>query len=554
MGRSQGTTIGVKIPIAWDKMTRSTRQNLRQIVGRDTRIIKAYLGIIQAHEKSLLTGKRKNRIDESKLHALTLTATRSKSKRLSVEHDMKAKFPRTSQNEFTECRQTAVRLYGSYLTNRAKRGRKASRPCLHSHSKRVPRWIFSPRVFKLIESKTLTARWWMNLRNSLDSVRDGKVKHDRLLLPLKVSPFHENQLSRGDVKAAHIFRDRLGKWWVTVAVRLNETGVSDTNLPPAVLGIDVGINKAACTALVTPEKVREIRFFKQEDKANLLRKYDDQVASLQRAMSNRRNNGARYDNLSRKLKSMRTSRENLAKEYDRVLVRQLLDYIDSFAERYTLHVAIGKLSNIRNLARRGNWKGRKFRRLIHSWAFSRISESLRHQLAQAGWRTDGKDVRYQAVPEAWTSIMCWKCGRKGTRPRQNLFICPTCGNKCNADQNGAINIAGRQITLTKSLHSVRGLGFWTCAANRAVGSGPKAQGRKSRGKSLLPSKNESHSGESAAVHTVQMDLLSIGDNTELSDDDQAVGRTVEILSVVEGDISTSVQKEEARSEGGIPSQ
>ncbi|TET09771.1 MAG: hypothetical protein E3J86_07225, partial [Candidatus Thorarchaeota archaeon] len=257
MGFSQGTTISVKIPIAWDRMTRSSRQKLRQIVGRDTRIIKAYLGIIQAHEKSLLTGKRKNRIDESKLHALTLTATRPKVKRLSVEHDMKAKFPRTSQNEFTECRKTAVGLYESYLSHKIKRGRRVSHPCVHSQSKRIPRMTFSPRVFKLIENKTYTARWWMNLRNSLDSFREGRVKHERLLLPLKVSPFHENHLNRGDVKAAQIFRDRNGKWWVTIAVRLKESRVSDTTLQPAVLGIDLGIEKAACATLVTPDKVRE---------------------------------------------------------------------------------------------------------------------------------------------------------------------------------------------------------------------------------------------------------------------------------------------------------
>ena len=169
------------------------------------------------------------------------------------------------------------------------------------------------------------------------------------------------------------------------------------------------------------------------------------------------------------------------------------------------------------------------------------------------WRTEGKNPRFHAVSEAWTSITCWKCGRKGKRPRQNLFVCPTCGNKCNADQNGAINIAGRLITLTKSLHSVRGLGKWASAVARS--KLPKARGRTSRGKSLLSKKEStSGSGESAAVHTVQMDLRSFGDKAKMSDDDQAVEKTVEILSVVEGDISTSVQKKEARSEGGIPSQ
>jgi len=534
-------------------MTREARQKLRQIVGRDTRIIKAYLGIIQANEHSLLNGKKRNRIDENKLHALTLTATRSKTIRLSVEHDMKAKFPRTSQNEFTECRKTAVSLYESYLALRAKKGRKVSHPCVRSDSKRIPRWTFSPQVFRLIESKTSVARWWMNLRNSLDSERKGNVTHDRLLLPLKVSPFHENQLNRGAVKAAQIFTDRSGKWWVTVAVRLNGLVSPDISLPPAVLGIDLGIDKAACSTLVTPEKVRETKFFKQEDKVDLLRKYDEQVASLQREMHTRQNNGERYDNLARKLKSIRMKRENLAKEYDRVLVRQILDYIASISEKYTLYVAISRLRNIRNVARKGNRKGSRYRGMVHSWAFSRVSESLRHALTQAGWCTDGKDAGYQAIPEAWTSVTCWKCGRRGTRPRQNLFVCPTCGNKCNADQNGATNIAGRLITLTKSLHSVRGLGFWTRAVNHTVGSGPKARGTKSRGKSLLSLKNESHSRESAAVHTAQMGLLSFGDKTGLSDDDQAVERTVEILSVVEGDTSTSAQEKETRSEGGIPS-
>ncbi|MHA2025442.1 MAG: zinc ribbon domain-containing protein [Candidatus Thorarchaeota archaeon] len=356
------------------------------------------------------------------------------------------------------------------------------------------------------------------------------------------------------MKAAQIFKDKTGEWWVTIAIRMSEQPTSDETLPPAVLGIDLGIDKAACTTLVTPEKVRETRFFKQEKKADVLRKYDDQVASLQSSMYTKHNDGEHYDNLALKLKSIRNKRENLAREYDRVLVRQLLNYIDVLSEKYTLYVAIGKLSNIRKVARRGNWRGAKFRRMIHSWAFSRISESLGHQLAQSGWRTEGKDARFQAVPEAWTSITCWKCGRKGTRPRQNLFVCPTRGNKCNADQNGATNIAGRLITLTKSLHSVRGLGFWTRAVTHAAAPGPKARGRTSRRKSLLPSKNESHSGESAAVHTVQMDLLSFGDNTVLSGDDQAVEKTVEILSVVESDISTSVQEKEARSKGGIPSQ
>jgi transposase len=177
------------------------------------------------------------------------------------------------------------------------------------------------------------------------------------------------------------------------------------------------------------------------------------------------------------LKALRSKRENVAKEYDRVLVRQLVEYITELGTRFTLYVALGRLTNIRVFARRGTGKGRDFRGMVHSWAFSRISESLKHQLAQLGWSVDGKGSRFQSIPESWTSILCWKCGRKGMRPRQSLFVCPSCGNRCNADMNGATDIAGRLITLTKSLHSVRGLGKWASAVAR--GLRPKTRGKVS---------------------------------------------------------------------------
>ncbi|MDF1540670.1 MAG: zinc ribbon domain-containing protein, partial [Candidatus Thorarchaeota archaeon] len=180
---------------------------------------------------------------------------------------------------------------------------------------------------------------------------------------------------------------------------------------------------------------------------------------------------------------MRSKRENVAKEYDRVLVRQLLDYITKLSEIYTLYVAIGRLKNIRVRARKGNYQGRRFRGMIHSWAFARITSSLRHGLAQPGWKVDGKDARFRAIPEAWTSIMCWKCGSKGKRLKQNYFHCPSCGHKTNADRNGSANIAARLLMLTKSLHSVRGLGLWTRAVVRGITNRrarPKARKRISK--------------------------------------------------------------------------
>ncbi len=556
MARSKSVTIAVKVPINWEPITARNKQRLRQTVGRDTRVIRAFLGIIEQNEDKLLTGKNIDRIHDGKLDQLTMTALKVKSgasQRTNVPHNFKVRFPRISQNEMTECRQTAVALYESYLKLRNKNGWNASRPTSINGSRRIPRWVFSQR-FKLIEKKTSVSRWWLDIRNALDSAPEKRFRHDRLSIPLKISPFHLNQIRRGEVKAVQLFTDRTRKWWVTIAVRIPFTDSPEENLPVAILGIDLGIEKAACSTLLTPEKTRETRYFVQHDKVKIIKEYDAHVAVLQREMDTRRNNNFSFERVTEKLRQMRSKRENVAREYDRILTRQLLDYISKLSKKYTLYIAIGRLKNIRVRAKRGNYQGRRFRGMMHSWAFARITDSLKHGLAQQGWKVDGKDTRFRAVPEAWTSIRCWKCGSKGTRPMQNYFYCPSCGLQLNADRNGSINIAARMLTLTKSLHSVRGLGMWTRALDKARRAPLKARKKKpsSKGKSLLSNKEQtSGSGESAAVHFVHSDLVSFSDGTGESDNDPAVVRTVETLSVAGSDAPVLKQEKEARSSGGI---
>ena len=84
----------------------------------------------------------------------------------------------------------------------------------------------------------------------------------------------------------------------------------------------------------------------------------------------------------------------------------------------------------------------------------------------------------------------------------------------------------------------------------------KAQKKKpsSKGKSLLSKKKQSSgSGESAAVHHAQTSFLDFSDEVRMGDDDPAVERTVEILTVAGSYSPASGQEKEARSVGGIPS-
>ena len=77
-----------------------------------------------------------------------------------------------------------------------------------------------------------------------------------------------------------------------------------------------------------------------------------------------------------------------------------------------------------------------------------------------------------------------------------------------------------------------------CVLERARRARLKARKKKpfSKGKSLLSKKEPtSGSGESAAVHFVQSDLVSFSDEISESDNDPAVVRTMEMLSVTGSD-------------------
>ncbi len=103
---------------------------------------------------------------------------------------------------------------------------------------------------------------------------------------------------------------------------------------------------------------------------------------------------------------------------------------------------------------------------------------------------------------------------------------------------------------------MKGLGKWASAMYTVRSARLKARKKKSssKGKSLLSKKERiSGSRESAAVHFVKSDLASFSDGTGESDNDPAVVRTVETLSVAGSDTPAFKQEKEARSSVGIPS-
>ncbi|MHA1614509.1 MAG: zinc ribbon domain-containing protein [Candidatus Thorarchaeota archaeon] len=533
MGRSKGTIISVKVPLRWGSMTDRQKTRLNRITGRDSRVIKAYLGVIERYENELLTGKKRTRIDASKMDELTLTASRGKASRSYVLHDFKAQFQNISVNEFQECRDTAIAMWQSYLE---RGGSKPLRTRGYS-TRKIPRFAFIQR-FEVVYSPELEIRHWLKLRDSLDTVSKERRCHEKLMIPLSISSYHLNRMKEGEVKTVRIFKDSKRKWWAIFTVTLDVESIDSTGKPPAILSIDLGINKAACSVLLTKKGYRQVRYWKQDDKLKRMMALDERVASLQREKNHLITQGQNSDRVTDQLRGLSGKRERVSKEYDKKLVRDISDYINKMTEYYDLYVSIGKLKGIRNAARKGNFKGRKYRGMIHRWAFARVRELLGHNLITLG--LDSK--RYIAVPEQWTSIMCHKCGHKGQRPRQNLFICTTCGLKTNADLNGALNIGKRLIMLIPSLRNENGLGMWLTAKDRAILKAQRKT-RSSQGKSALPQRTPALKGESVADPYDQTSLVEFARG-----EDPAMVKAVETPSAITPTGECEVmQRTEARS-------
>ncbi|MHA1614681.1 MAG: zinc ribbon domain-containing protein [Candidatus Thorarchaeota archaeon] len=142
----------------------------------------------------------------------------------------------------------------------------------------------------------------------------------------------------------------------------------------------------------------------------------------------------------------------------------------------------------------------------------------------------------------WTSIMCHKCGHKGQRPRQNLFICTTCGLKTNADLNGALNIGKRLIMLIPSLRNENGLGMWLTPRDRAILKA-RRKTRSSDRKSALPQRTPVSKGESVADCNDQTSLVEFARS-----EDPAMVNAVETPSAITpAGACESMQRTEARS-------
>ncbi|MFX1318031.1 MAG: RNA-guided endonuclease InsQ/TnpB family protein [Promethearchaeota archaeon] len=190
------------------------------------------------------------------------------------------------------------------------------------------------------------------------------------------------------------------------------------NAPPlrrgkSVLGVDLGERIIAATVLLQNSCITRPRFLGRE-----VRRIRRHHAWLRRRLQER--------GLTRVVKRLR-DREK--RRVDAVLHRISKEIVE-LAELTMAWIAMGDLTGIR---RTTTTKGKRLQRIIGTMPYHRLTRMIIYKAMMRG-------IPVVLVNEAYTSVTCHVCGRRGVRPTQARFRCPECG-EYNADLNGAINIA-----------------------------------------------------------------------------------------------------------------
>jgi len=110
-------------------------------------------------------------------------------------------------------------------------------------------------------------------------------------------------------------------------------------------------------------------------------------------------------------------------------------FVERCEEKGVTHIVLGDLNGIRdniNYSKRLNQQ-------LHNWNFAQLIDFITYKAQRVGITTE-------LISEKYTSQTCCACGtvKKSNRKTRGLYVCD-CGNRINADRNGANNILQRYL-------------------------------------------------------------------------------------------------------------
>ena len=254
-------------------------------------------------------------------------------------------------------------------------------------------------------------------------------------LPLReitVILYHRKKLPEGTLKNVKITFDTVtGNYYahlvfdVPVAEGLATHGTAKaTQLqlqPTNVVAVDLGLNNIITATFSDGTSIiisgRELKS---------IRRYWQKVRTKVKPPSQtKRKPSRRYLQISRK--ESRQIRHRL-----HIISKQFVELCE---EKGVTHIVLGDLTGIRdniNYSKRLNQQ-------LHNWGFAMLVDFITYKAKRVG-------ITVECISERYTSQTCCTCGTvdKSNRKTRGLYVCD-CGNRINADRNGANNILQKYL-------------------------------------------------------------------------------------------------------------
>lgn len=116
------------------------------------------------------------------------------------------------------------------------------------------------------------------------------------------------------------------------------------------------------------------------------------------------------------------------------------EFVNLCVSKGVTHIVFGDLTGIRQKIDYSDQTNQH----LHNWSFAQIVDFIRYKAERIG-------ITVEEISERYTSQTCCECGivDKKNRKTRGLYICP-CGNRINADRNGANNILERYLRYRSS--------------------------------------------------------------------------------------------------------
>jgi putative transposase len=319
-----------------------------------------------------------------------------KGKREAVEHEYDAwqhQLQGSNEQLYSATKQQAERFKRRVKKQNHRRGLKMREyPMILRHD-----------CVKLQQQKKSMFRWWIRI----------PLHPESLWIPIQL-PYGQQPLLEHELRECKLLHGEDDEWYVNITVQ------KQAHLKrkyATVLPIDMGIRKLATSI--------------EDDKPCF---YGKEVRSI-RGHHFRLRRSVGKPSIIKKWKH---SEQRSVRHEVHTITRRIVEH----AKRMNALIVVGDLEGIRKQKR-----GRRFNRRLSEQPFYLFKQLLTYK---ANW----EGIRVLAVSEAYTSQTCHRCGVRGQRVA-GRFSCPTCGLVCDADVNGAWNIAKRAHGLL--IHETGGL-------------------------------------------------------------------------------------------------